>query len=120
LSGVALLYTTWPDAETARAAAREAVDGGRAACVNVFAPHLAVYRWDGATEEAQEVAALFKCAAERAGDLRDWITARHPYELPAIVALEAGAASSPAYLAWIAAPETPQRPATSDGGSDRP
>jgi periplasmic divalent cation tolerance protein len=115
-----LLYTTWPDAETARAAARDAVEGGHAACVNVFAPHLAFYRWQGAIEEAEEVAALFKCAADRATALRDWIAERHPYDLPAIVALEAGAASSSAYLAWIGAPETPQRPVTSNAGPDRP
>jgi periplasmic divalent cation tolerance protein len=115
-----LLYTTWPDAETARAVARDAVESGRAACVNVLAPHLSVYRWKGATEEAGEVAALFKCAADRATALRDWIAERHPYDLPAIVALDAGAASSAAYLAWIVAPERPQRPAISDAGSDRP
>ena len=105
-----LLYTTWPDAETARAAAHDAVQSGRAACVNVFAPHTAVYRWRGEVEEAGEVAALFKCSAARASALRDWIVERHPYDLPAVVALEAGLASSPAYLAWIAAPERPQTP----------
>ena len=33
-----ILYTTWPDAETAQAAGAAAVETGLAACVNVFAP----------------------------------------------------------------------------------
>lgn len=115
-----MLYTTWPDAETARTAAYEAVQNGRAACVNVFAPHTAIYRWEGAVEDGVEVAALFKCATARAAELRDWIAERHPYALPAIVAQEAGPASSAAYLDWIAAPERPQTAATSAApGPDR-
>jgi periplasmic divalent cation tolerance protein len=114
-----LLYTTWPDAETALAAGRDAVEEGRAACVNVLSPHVALYRWEGRTEQSAEVAALFKCAAAGAEALRDWILARHPYDLPAVVALEAGPASSAAYLAWLAAAaERPQSPVTSGGGPD--
>jgi periplasmic divalent cation tolerance protein len=113
-----LLYTTWPEAETAAPAGREAVAAGLAACVNLFAPHRAIYRWEGAVEEVEESAALFKTSRAGAPALRDWILARHPYALPAVVALEAGEGSSPAYLAWLAAASQPPRGAAMTGGDE--
>ena len=55
-----ILYTTWPDADTARACAGAAVEAGLAACANILAPMTSVYRWEGVLEEAAEVPALFK------------------------------------------------------------
>jgi len=97
------LYTTWPDAETARAAGRAAVEQGLAACANLFAPISAIYRWKGAVEEAPENPMTLKTTASRAPALRTFILARHPYELPCVLALPVdAAASSPQFLAWIA------------------
>jgi periplasmic divalent cation tolerance protein len=102
------LYTTWPDAETARAAGEAAVDQGLAACANVHAPMSSIYRWKGAVERADETPMTLKTTAQRAGALRDLIAARHPYELPCILALPVNAAASnPAFLAWIAAETSP-------------
>lgn len=102
MDGAVFLYTTWPDADTARAAGRAAVEQGLAACANVFAPVASIYRWNGSVEEAAETPMTLKTTAARAGALRDLIVARHPYELPCIIAMPVdAAASSPAFLAWI-------------------
>ena len=99
-----LVYTTWPDAETAGAAATAAVEARLAACANVLAPCLSVYRWEGAVERAAETPVIFKTTAATAERLRAFVLARHPYDLPCVVALGAQAAGShPPYLHWIAA-----------------
>jgi periplasmic divalent cation tolerance protein len=103
MTDVVVLYTTWPDGETAEAAGRAAVETGLAACGNVLAPMRSTYRWEGRIETATETPALFKTRADLAARLRDWITERHPYDTPAILAFTAGPASLPAYLAWVAA-----------------
>jgi len=98
------LYTTWPDAETAEAAGAGAVAEGLAACVNVFAPITSVYRWKGEVERARETPMTFKTTAGRSEALRAFILARHPYEVPCLLALPVvAAASHPEFLAWIAA-----------------
>ncbi len=101
---VILVYTTWPDAETAGVAAVAAVEARLAACANVLAPVSSVYRWEGVVERAIETPVLFKTTAAGVDRLRGFILNRHPYELPCVLALPVGTTGShPAYLAWIAA-----------------
>lgn len=98
----AVLYTTWPDAESAAAAGRLLVQERLCACVNILAPLRSVYRWDGATLEAVEVPALFKTTAEGAARLKDRIVALHPYETACVVMIPvARQGSNDAFLAWI-------------------
>ena len=99
-----LVYTTWPDADTAEAVGAEAVAERLAACVNVLAPVRSIYRWQGAVDRAAEVPMILKTTAEKAELLRDFIVARHPYDIPAVVALPVSASmSNPAFLQWIEA-----------------
>jgi periplasmic divalent cation tolerance protein len=103
-----VLYTTWPDEESAEAFAAEAVADRLAACANILGPMRSVYRWQGAVDRAAEVPMLLKTARARAAALIDRLNARHPYELPCAVALQIdAAASSPDFLAWIAAESGP-------------
>ena len=98
-----LIYTTWPDAETAERVGAEAVAKRLAACVNVLAPMTSIYRWEGSVDRAAETPMLLKTTAEASERLRDFIAARHPYEIPCIVALPVLAdGSNPAFLGWIA------------------
>ena len=97
-----ILYTTWPDAETAEAAARAAVQAKLAACANLMAPMTSIYRWQGEIQRETEVAMLLKTTAAAAGPLRDFILARHPYETPCVVALPGRPeGSNPDFLRWI-------------------
>jgi periplasmic divalent cation tolerance protein len=102
MSDAVILYTTWPDAETAQTFARSAMEAKLAACANVLAPMTSIYRWRGALEQTAETPMLLKTTADAADRLRDLILVRHPYETPCVVALavrEAG--SNPAFLQWI-------------------
>lgn len=103
MDGTVLIYTTWPDADTAGAGARAAVEARLAACANILAPITSVYRWNGAVETATETPVLFKTKAAAAEALRDLIVAHHPYDTPCVVALDMKkAGSNPAFLKWIA------------------
>jgi periplasmic divalent cation tolerance protein len=103
MSDALLVYTTWPDAESARAFAREAVEASLAACVHVYPPITSVYSWQGALEEGPETPMVLKTTRAAAGALRARLAERHPYDLPPFTALPVDAgASSAAFLAWIA------------------
>ncbi len=99
-----LVYTTWPDAETAAKAAAAAVEARLVACANVLAPCVSVYRWEGSVEKSVETPVIFKTTRAMTDRLKTFVEARHPYELPCFVALGVEAkASLPPYLAWIVA-----------------
>lgn len=101
-----LVYTTWPDAETADKAAAGLVADRLAACANRLGEIVSTYEWQGEIEHGTEVAMLLKSTRARFDDLAAAIVARHPYEVPAIVALPVAAAHAP-FAAWIAAQTTP-------------
>ena len=99
-----LIYTTWPDAETAGTAAAAAVEARLAACANVLAPISSVYRWEGVVERAVETPVIFKTTAATAERLCAFVVSRHPYELPCVVAMPISQTGShPAFLSWIGA-----------------
>jgi periplasmic divalent cation tolerance protein len=101
---VVLLYTTWPDADTAETVAAEAVAERLAACANVLSPMRSVYRWKGAVDRAAETPMLLKTTRALAERLKDLVVARHPYETPCVVALPVSAeGSNPEFLGWIVA-----------------
>jgi periplasmic divalent cation tolerance protein len=102
MSDIRLIYTTWPDAQTAQRAAWSLVEQGLAACANILGPMNSIYRWEGKIEMAGEVPVLFKTTAGQAAELVDRIASLHPYEVPAVVAWQVDAASSHApFLDWI-------------------
>lgn len=98
---VLLVFTNLPDHDSAAALAAALVEARLVACVNVLAACTSVYRWQGAVETASEVPVLMKTTVARYAALEAAIRARHPYELPEIVAVpvEHGL---PAYLDWVA------------------
>ncbi|MDR1888200.1 MAG: divalent-cation tolerance protein CutA [Zoogloeaceae bacterium] len=99
-SDILLVMTTLPDAESGRRLAALLVENGLAACVNVLAPCHSVYRWQGKMETAEETPLLIKTRAGRYAEVEAAIRARHPYELPEIIALPL-AEGLPAYLDWV-------------------
>lgn len=97
-----LVLTNLPDQASARALAATLVTERLAACVNVLAPCRSIYRWQGAIESAEETPLLIKTTSERYAALEAAIRARHPYELPEIIAVPI-AQGLPEYLGWVAA-----------------
>lgn len=106
MSDALLVLTTLPDAETAQALATELVEAGLAACVNLLPACTSIYRWQGRTESASEVLLLIKTAAAGYDALEAAIRARHPYELPEIVAVPV-VRGLPDYLRWLVEQSTP-------------
>ncbi len=89
-----------PDRETAADIASRLVDRGLAACVNITAPVLSMYKWEGRLETAEEVTLLIKTTLERYSDLEREIVSRHPYELPEIIAVPVQQGLT-GYLDWV-------------------
>ena len=97
-----LVLTTLPERAVAEALARELLAARLAACIHVGAPVRSLYHWRGQIEMADETPLATKTRAELYPRVQAAILARHPYELPEIVAVPISHAS-PGYLDWIAA-----------------
>jgi periplasmic divalent cation tolerance protein len=69
--------------------------------VQVLPGLTSIYRWDGVIEEASEVLLLIKTTPAAYNGLETAIAARHPYDLPEILAFDA-TAGFPPYLRWLA------------------
>ena len=96
-----IIFSTFPDAEIARKAARTLVEEKLAACANIVPQVESIYHWQGKIESNTEVLVIFKTTRERYAEFEQRLRALHPYEVPEIVALEP-TAGLPAYLDWIA------------------
>jgi periplasmic divalent cation tolerance protein len=101
--------TNMPDRASAGALARALVEQRLAACVNIGTQVDSLYHWKGQIETASEVPVAIKTRASSYADVEAAIRARHPYELPEILAVPVTAALAD-YLDWIDA-ETTERPA---------
>ena len=101
-----IVFCSCPDLAQAQALASALVEQRLAACVQCLPGVLSVYRWEGAVERASEVQLQIKTDAARYAAVEAAILARHPYELPEIVAVEA-VAGLDRYLDWIGASTRP-------------
>ena len=103
MAGAAILVLTQlPDLASAQALARALVEARLAACVSVGAPVESLYHWRGQIETATEVPVVVKTRAARYAEIEAAIRARHPYELPEILAVPVLDGFAP-YLDWLAA-----------------
>lgn len=81
---VTSIYAVFASAEEAERIGRDAVEQRLAACVNILGPIRSIYRWQGAVENADEVAAIFKTTEAGAGALMTRIVALHSYDVPCV------------------------------------
>src|SRR6201987_978191 len=88
----------------------EAMELSRAAGERVAGPVASMYWWDGALERAEEWLVLFKLPADRYDELAAFITERHSYDEPEIIALPIVTGSA-AYLNWMREETRPVDPA---------
>ena len=101
MSGAALVWCPFPDAESARAAADALLDDCLIACANILGGIESRFVWEGARATGSEVAVLFKTTSERLDDVVERLGQLHPYDTPAILGWHADAAH-PATFAWLA------------------
>ena len=94
-----LVLTTWPNGD-ADAFARRLVHDQLAACVNVLAPMMSIYRWQGNVEETTERQVLIKTTRACLGALRARVDELHPYDVPEFLVLPI-VDGGDTYLNWI-------------------
>ena len=102
MSDFVIVLTTLPAAFDAASLAKDLVERGLAACVNVLPPMQSVYRWDGKVHQDAEQQLLMKTTLARIDALGDAVRAAHPYDVPEFVVVPI-VQGSPQYLQWIAA-----------------
>lgn len=95
-----LVITNLPDRASAETLADQIIEQRLAACVNLLAPCDSIYRWKGEVQRETEHPLLIKTALDRYAELETLIRAKHPYELPEIIAVPI-AQGLPAYLQWL-------------------
>jgi periplasmic divalent cation tolerance protein len=96
-----VVFSTFPDADTAARIARTLVDEQLAACVNVVPAVRSIYRWEGKVCDEAEALAVIKTTAAGYAALAARLTELHPYQVPEVIALPL-ADGHPPYLAWLA------------------
>lgn len=94
------VLTTTDSAGKAEELARGVIEARLAACAQISAPVLSVYRWEGAVETTREWRIAFKTTAARYDALEAHVAAHHDYTTPEIIALPVVRGSA-AYLAWL-------------------
>ena len=96
-----MVYVTAPEA-LAPELARSMVTSGLAAGVNIVPRLRSIYRWKGELRDEPEALLIIQTTEAGFEPLRAHVAARHPYEVPEIIALPVQAGHAP-YLAWIRA-----------------
>ena len=104
------VQTTTDSRPEAMELARAAVESRLAACAQVAGPVASMYWWDGALERTEEWLVLLKLPADRYDDLAAFLTERHSYDEPEIIALPIVTGSA-AYLSWMRDETRPVDPA---------
>jgi periplasmic divalent cation tolerance protein len=108
MSKLIAVVTTVATEDDARRIAKACVERRLAACIQLS--HIAsLYYWNGQLQEDREVRLLLKTTEARYGELESALRELHPYDLPAIYALEVNKADT-AYASWVEQETTIPRP----------
>lgn len=94
-----IILTTFPDRRTAERTIRGLVEGRLIACGTIV-PARSIYRWKGRIESSSEHLSLLKTTTAKAPAVVEYLSAKHPYEVPEIVVVRPGQLSGP-YEAWL-------------------
>ena len=101
MSEFVFVYSTFPNAESARKAAQLLVAARLAACVNIC-PIESVYEWQGKLEDGPEAAVFIKTRRSLAEQVIAAARAVHPYSVPCFLTLPIEAGNDD-YLSWARA-----------------
>ena len=115
-SGYLQVQTTTDSRAEAMELARAAVEARLAACGQVAGPCASTYWWNDELERAEEWFVFLKTPADRYDELAAFITERHSYDEPEIVATQIVAGSA-SFLNWVRE-ETRPRPAEASPAGD--
>lgn len=101
-NGSLLVYITAPEKAAALELARGLVENRLAAGVNVAGPAQSFYRWQGKVCNAEEWQIFLQTDAKAFPDLKNWVLAHHPHQVPCIIATAITEGHTP-FLNWITA-----------------
>jgi periplasmic divalent cation tolerance protein len=93
-----LLLVTFPNDESAKSMIAKVLEQKLAACIlrsNVNSSYL----WESQQQDDQEVVTLLKTNQENVEQLEQYISNNHPYEVPAILRINASANQD--YETWL-------------------
>ena len=99
---VVVVLSNAPDVQLAKRIAHMLVEEHLAACVNLGAPSLSMYMWEGKLEGAEEVPLQMKTTRGRLPALVERLRELHPYEVPEVIALPVLGGSAD-YMEWVRA-----------------
>lgn len=97
---VVIAWTTIPTTMDGSGFARALVDGGVAACVNVFQQSQSTYRWTGETIVDDEHSVMIKTTRGCVKSLERRILELHEYDVPELLVINVLDGYSP-YLDWV-------------------
>src|SRR5689334_16553575 len=103
------VQTTTDSRAEAMELARAAVEARLAACGQVAGPVASTYWWNDELERAEEWFVFLKLPADRYEELAAFLTQRHSYDEPEIVATSI-VAGSPSFLGWVRDETRPRPP----------
>jgi periplasmic divalent cation tolerance protein len=95
-----VVFTTFPDQDTARRIVRTLVEERLIACGNLVPSVESIYRWKGEVEANNEVFAVLKTEQARYGAVEGRLKELHPYEVPECIMVRVGD-GLPDYLRWV-------------------
>ena len=101
-AGPALVWSPFPDGDSAAAAASTLLDERLIACANILPAMRSLYIWRGAQQDEQECGVLFKTDAALLDRAVSRLNELHPYEEPAVIGWRCDSAP-PATAAWLGA-----------------
>jgi len=97
---VIVVLSNAPDMLLAKRIAHVLVEEYLAACVNLGAPCLSMYMWEGSLEGTEEVPLLMKTTRGRLPELTERFRQLHPYEVPELLVLPV-LGGSHRYMEWV-------------------
>ena len=97
---IVLVISNAPDLLLAKRIAHVLVEDGLAACVNLGAPVLSIYRWQGEIEGADEIPLWIKTTTGRQQAVVQALAKLHPYDVPEIIVVPVIGGSA-SYLDWV-------------------
>lgn len=92
-------WTTVDSEAAAESLAREIVEQGLAACVQIDNSIQSIYKWEGAVQSEREWRLMIKFTAEQGERLSAFIEENHPYDVPEWIVVQADQVSY-GYLKW--------------------
>ena len=95
-----VVFTTFPDQDTARRIVRTLIEERLIACGNLVPGVESIYRWKGEVETSNEVFAVLKTHQGKYVAMEDRLKELHPYEVPECLALPVSDGLRD-YLNWV-------------------